>query len=96
MRHGLSDAGERASDFSGEARHRGEQILHGARHSSHKALKKHGKTARRYAHDAGAYARDHAREGGAALALLTIAAAIGAAAMDARRPDSRLRSLGKF
>ncbi|KQY82515.1 MULTISPECIES: SDR family oxidoreductase [unclassified Brevundimonas] len=96
VRHGLSDAGERASDFSGEARHRGEQILHGARHSSRKALKKHGKTARRYAHDAGAYARDHAREGGAALALLTIAAAIGAAAMDARRPDSRLRSLGKF
>lgn len=96
VRHGLSDAREHASDFGDEARHRGEKILHGARHSSRKALKKHGKTARRYAHDAGAYARDHAREGGAALALLTIAAAIGAAAMDARRPDSRLRSLGKF
>ncbi len=96
VRHSLSEAGERASDFGGDARHRGEQILHGARHSSRKALKKHGKTAQRYAHDAGAYARDHAKEGGALLALATIAAAIGAAALDVRRPDSRLRSLGKF
>ena len=59
-------------------------------------MKKSGKTAKRYAHDAGAYARDHAREGGALLALATIAAAIGAAALDVRRPDSKLRSLGKF
>jgi len=96
VRHGLTDAGERASDFGDEARHRGERIFHGARHSSRKALKKHGKTARRYANDAGAYAKDHAREGGAVLALVTIAAAVGAAALEARRPDSRLRSLGKF
>lgn len=96
VRHSLSDAGERASDFGEDARHRGERILHGARHSSRKALKKHGKTARRYANDAGTYAKDHAREGGAFLALATIAAAIGAAALEARRPDSRLRSLGKF
>ena len=40
--------------------------------------------------------RAHAREGGAVLALVTIAAAIGAAALETRRPDSRLRSLGKF
>ncbi|MDP3801083.1 SDR family oxidoreductase [Brevundimonas sp.] len=96
VRHGLADAGERASEFGDDARHRSERILHGARHSSRKALKKHGKTARRYAHDAGAYARDHAKEGGALLALATIAAAVGAAALDARRPDSRIRSLGKF
>ena len=96
VRHSLSEAGERASDLGDDARHRGEQILHGARHSSRKALKKHGKTARRYAHDAGEYARDHAKQGGALLALATIAAAIGAAALDVRRPDSRLRSLGKF
>ncbi len=96
VRHSLSEAGERASDFGDDARHRGEQILHGARHSSGKALKKHGKTAKRYAHDAGEYAREHAKEGGALLALATIAAAVGAAALDARRPDSRLRSLGKF
>ena len=96
VRHSLSEAGERASDLGDNARHRGEKLLHGARHSSRKALKKHGKTARRYAHDAGDYARDHAREGGALLAVATIAAAIGAAALDVRRPDSRIRSLGKF
>lgn len=96
VRHGLSDATERASEFGEDARHRGERFLHSARHSSRKALKRQGKTARRYAGEAGAYAREHAREGGAVLALATIAAAIGAAALDARRPDSRLRSLGKF
>ncbi|HEY0102795.1 MAG TPA: SDR family oxidoreductase [Brevundimonas sp.] len=96
VRHGLSDAGERASELGEDARHRGERILHSARHSSRKALKKQSKAARRYARDAGTYAREHAREGGAVLALVTIAAAIGAAALDARRPDSRLRSLGKF
>ena len=96
VRHGLNDAGERASEFGEDVRHRGERILHSARHSSRKVLKKQSKAARRYAHDAGAYAREHAREGGAILALATIAAAIGAAALDARRPDSRLRSLGKF
>ncbi|MGV8930311.1 MAG: SDR family oxidoreductase [Brevundimonas sp.] len=96
VRHSLVDAGERASDFSDDARHRGEDLLRGARHSSRKALKRHGKTAKRYAHNAGAYAQDHAREGGALLALATIAAAVGAAALDMRRPDSRIRSLGKF
>ncbi len=94
--HSLSEAGERASDLGDDARHRGERFVHDARHSSRKALKKHGKTAKRYAHDAGEYARDHAKEGGALLALATIAAAIGAAALDVRRPDSRIRSLGKF
>ena len=96
VRHSLSEAGERASDLGGDARHRGERLLHGARHSSRKTLKKHSKTAQRYAHDAGEYAREHAKEGGALLALATIAAAIGAAALDVRRPDSRIRSLGKF
>ena len=96
VRHSLSEAGERASDLGEDARHRGERFVHGARHSSRKALKKHSKTARRYAHDAGEYARDHAKEGGTLLALATIAAAIGAAALDVRRPDSRIRSLGKF
>jgi short-subunit dehydrogenase/ElaB/YqjD/DUF883 family membrane-anchored ribosome-binding protein len=96
VRHGLTEAGERASDLGEDARHRGGKFFHSARHSSRKALKKHGKTAKRYAHDAGTYAQDHAKEGGALLALVTIAAAVGAAAMDMRRPDSRIRSLGKF
>jgi ElaB/YqjD/DUF883 family membrane-anchored ribosome-binding protein len=96
LRRSLSGAGERAADLGHDARHRGEQVLRGARHASRKALKKHGKTAQRYAYDAGAYARDHAKEGAALLALTTIAAAIGAAALDVRRPDSRIRKLGKF
>ena len=92
LRQGLSDAGDRAADFGDEARDRSERWWRDTRKSSRKALKKHGKTARRYASDAGDYAREHAREGGAILALATIAAAIGAAAIDARRPDSRLRN----
>ncbi len=51
------------------------------------------RSARRYAGDAGQYARDHAREGGALLAVATIAAAIGAAALESQRPDSRVRRI---
>ncbi|MFN3353622.1 MAG: SDR family oxidoreductase [Brevundimonas sp.] len=40
---------------------------------------------------AGRYARDHAREGGAVLALATIAAAVAAAALDSRNPEGRVR-----
>ena len=93
LRQGLSEAGERAADLGGDARHRGERLVQDARHASRKALKKHGKKAQRYAREAGNYARGHAKEGGA---LTTIAAAIGAAALDVRRPDSRIRKLGKF
>jgi len=96
VRHGLTEAGERAADLGGDARHRGERLVHEARHSSRKALRKHGKRAKRYAYEAGDYAREHAKEGGALLAMATIAAAIGAAALDVRRPDSKLRSLGRF
>ncbi|WP_374513822.1 SDR family oxidoreductase [Brevundimonas sp.] len=93
MRHGLHEAGERAGEFGDEARHRSERVLHDARHASRKAMRKHGRKARLYARDAGDYARTHAREGGALLALATIAAAVGAAALDARRPDSKLRGM---
>ena len=50
-----------------------------------------GRSARRYAGEAGRYAKDHAGQGGALLAVATIAAAIGAAALESRRPDSRVR-----
>ncbi|KQW79572.1 SDR family oxidoreductase [Brevundimonas sp. Root1279] len=96
VRHGLEGVSERASDFGDEARHRSERFFHDARHNSRKALKKQGKWAKRHAHEAGDYAREHAREGGTILALATLAAVIGAAALDAQRPDSKLRSLGKF
>ncbi|MFP5296327.1 MAG: short-chain dehydrogenase, partial [Alphaproteobacteria bacterium] len=93
VRHGLNEAGERAGEFGDEARHRSQRVLHDARHASRKAMRKHGRKARLYARDAGDYARTHAREGGALLALATIAAAVGAAALDARRPDSKLRGM---
>ncbi|EDX80601.1 MAG: SDR family oxidoreductase [Brevundimonas mediterranea] len=107
FRHRAEDAGERAGDFSREARHRAADAAHDARDradewfrstrkGSRKALKKHGKAARRYADDAGAYARDHAREGGALLAVATIAAAVGAAVLESRRPDSHVRRIARF
>ncbi len=92
VRDGLSATSERAEAYSGEAR----DWLRGAQTSSRKALKKHGKTARRYADDAGRFAKDHAQEGGALLALATIAAAVGAAVLESRQPDSKIRRLGKF
>ena len=96
VRRGVGEVGDRASEFGDEAAHRSRRFLEDTRRGSRKALKKHGRRARRYAAEAGEYARDHAKEGGTILALATIAAAIGAAALDARRPDSRLRSLGRF
>ncbi|MDQ8029596.1 MAG: SDR family oxidoreductase [Brevundimonas sp.] len=96
VRHGLSEAGTRAHDFTDDARDRGGRWWNKTRKSSRKALKKHGKIARRYAEDAGDYAKTHAKEGAGLIALATIAAAVGAAALDARRPDSRLRNIGRF
>ena len=96
VRRGVGEVSDRASEFGDEAAYRSRRLLDDTRRGSRKAMKKHGRRARRYAAEAGDYARDHAREGGAILALATIAAAIGAAALDARRPDSRLRSLGRF
>jgi hypothetical protein len=58
--------------------------------------RKYAREARRYADEAGRYARDHAREGGALLAVVTIAAAIGAAALESRRPDSRVRRITRL
>ena len=107
FRHRAEDAGEHAAELSRDARHRAADAAYDARDradawfrsgrkASKKALKRHGKTARRYADDAGAYARDHAREGGALLAVATIAAAIGAAVLESRRPDSHVRRIARF
>ncbi len=96
VRRGVGEVGDRAHEFGDEAAHRSRRFFEDTRRGSRKAMKKHGRRARRYASEASDYARDHAKEGGALLALATIAAAIGAAALDARRPDSKLRSLGRF
>ncbi|WP_339870768.1 hypothetical protein [uncultured Brevundimonas sp.] len=92
VRQGLDEAGERAGDLGEDTRDKAGRWYRDARRSSRKSLKRHGKTARRYADRAGGYARSHAREGGAILAIITIAAAVGAAALEARRENAPTRS----
>lgn len=88
------EIGDRAGDFSDDARHGARKLLkRGQRAVSDKQRRKYARDARRYADDAGRYAREHAREGGALLAVATIAAAIGAAALESRRPDSQVRRI---
>ena len=96
VRHGLSEAGERAHGYGDEAREKTSRWFQTSRKASSKGFKRHGRTARRYADDAGRFAKDHAQEGGALLALATIAAAIGAAVLESRQPDSRIRRIAKF
>ena len=96
VRHGAEDlthraadlggyAGERAERFGHDARAQAEHWLQRSRKKTRKPMKRYAKQARRYAEDAGDFARDQAREGGALLAVATIAAAIGAAALESRR-----------
>ncbi len=99
------ELGDCAGDFGDDARHQAQKLLkRGQRAVSQKQRRKYarearrfadgaGREARRYADDAGRYAKDHAREGGALLAVATIAAAIGAAALESQRPDSRVRRI---
>jgi len=107
FRHGAEDLGERAGDYTRGARHRVADVaadardhaddwFRSARSGSKKALKKHGKAARRHVDEAGAYARDHRREGGALLAVATLAAVVGAAVLESRRPDSQVRRIARF
>lgn len=88
------EIGERAGDLSDDARHGARKLFkRGQRVVSEKQRRKYAREARRYADQAGRYAKDHAREGGALLAVATIAAAIGAAALESQRPDSRVRRI---
>lgn len=99
VRHGADDLGHRAADlgayagdragrFGEDARHRADDWMRRTRKKSKRPMRRYAKQARRYAEDAGDFARDHAREGGALLAVATIAAAIGAAALENRRSKS--------
>lgn len=90
------DARDRAFDLAEDARDRADGWFRSARKDARKAGKKHGKTARRYADEAVDYARDHSREGGALLAVATLAAVIGAAVLESRRPDSHVRRIARF
>lgn len=107
VRHGAGEAGRHAADlgdYAGErvgrwrddARDGSEQWFRQARKASRKPMRRYTKQARRYAEDAGDFARDHAKEGGALLAVATIAAVIGAAALESRRRGEGSRSFGKF
>lgn len=107
FRHGAEDFGDRAGDYARQTRYRAADAVadvrdhaddwfRSARKGSSKALKSRGKTARRYADEAAAYARDHRREGGALLAVATLAAVVGAAVLESRRPDSRVRRIVRF
>ncbi|WP_339915112.1 hypothetical protein [uncultured Brevundimonas sp.] len=96
IRHGFANVSERAGDFGGETRDRAGRWFHDTGKASRTSLNRHGKTARRYAGRAGGYARDHAKEGGTLLAIATIAAAIGAAALEARKLDDRSRGNARY
>ncbi|AQR62315.1 short-chain dehydrogenase [Brevundimonas sp. LM2] len=97
------ELGDSVGELSDDARHQAKKLVKRSQRAiSDKQRRKYarearhyaeqtGRSARRYADDAGRYAKDHAREGGALLALATIAAAIGAAALESQRPDSRIR-----
>ena len=74
-----------SAEKSIEARAKAEHWLHRSNRKSRKPIKRYARQAKRYAEDAGDFARDHAKEGGALLAVATIAAAIGAAALENRR-----------
>ncbi len=99
------EIGDQVGDMGDDARHQARKLLkRGQRAVSEKQRRRYarearryaeegGRSARRYAGDAGRYAKDHAREGGALLAVATIAAAIGAAALESQRPDSRVRRI---
>ncbi|HAC01135.1 MAG TPA: hypothetical protein DCF67_06480 [Brevundimonas sp.] len=78
-------AGERVGRFSEDARDRADAWYRRAKKKSRRPMRRYTKQARRYAEDAGDFARDHAKEGGALLAVATIAALIGAAALESRR-----------
>lgn len=77
-------AGERVGRFSDEARDRADAWYRRAKKKSRRPMRRYTKQARRYAEDVGDFARDHAREGGALLAVATVAAIIGAVALESR------------
>lgn len=94
------NARHRGEQLADEVRDRGRDWFKSAQRSGRKAMKRGRKDSGRYAREAaeyarqaGDYARAHAKEGGAILALVTLAAAVGAAALESRRSDSKIREL---
>lgn len=81
MRHGLA---VRARDLAGSARDRFED-WRSDRAPRHHGGGHYGRKARRAAGEATEFARDHAREGSALLAIALVAAAVGAIALEHKR-----------
>lgn len=100
LRSRAEDLGDRAAHLTDDARGRAgdwaDDLFRSARKTAKKTAKRGGKTARRYADDALDYARDHQREGGALLAVAALAAVVGAAVLETRRPDSQIRRIAHF
>ncbi|HUH24037.1 MAG TPA: hypothetical protein VLZ51_08245, partial [Brevundimonas sp.] len=96
VRHGADGLTHRAADLGDYASDRADRWLHRSGGKPRKSMRRYARQARRYAEDAGDFARDHAKEGGALLAVATIAAAIGAAALESRRKGEGSRGFGKL
>lgn len=94
VRHGVEDIGDRAGHVGAEGRDKAGRWFKKAKHDVQ--FNRRAEKAKGYARHAGGYARDHAKEGGAILALLTIAAAVGAAALENRRAEGRTRGISRF
>jgi hypothetical protein len=108
LSEGAEDIGSRAGSLSDETRYGAGRLLRlGRRATSPSARRRYArqahdyasqaqKTARAYAGEAGQYARDHAREASALVAIATLAAVIGAAALEGRRLDNGVRRVSKI
>lgn len=101
VRDRVDGLGNRASSLGERAQGRVNRLTEDAmglgrgfgKKSSHERRRRmHGykKQARRYAEDAGDFARDHAREGGAFLAVAFVAAALGAIALENQKKGGGL------
>lgn len=104
---GLSESaeelGHRAGILSDDTRHGARKLFRrGKRAMSPSARRRYAeqaqdyasqaqRSARNYAGEAGQFAKDHAREGSALLALAALAAVVGAVALESRRQDNGVR-----
>ena len=101
VRDSVDDLGSRASSLGEKAQDRVSRLSDDAlgfgRHLKKKGgkdakrrLHRYKKQARRYAEDAGDFAKDHAREGGAVVAVALLAAALGAVVLESQKKGGGL------
>lgn len=101
LRDGVDGLGNRASSLGEKAQDRvsrltdealglGRSLKKKGGKDAHRKLRRFKKQARRYTEDAGDYARDHAREGSAILAVAVLAAAVGAVVWESQKKGGGL------